>query len=156
MKLTLQDTKVEALPDDSKNWMILDQDFSFVVDTELHRIPKGFCWDGASIPRPVWSIIGDDTEPDFWVPSLIHDWMYLTHCETRANADECIYQALGQCDVSSWRAHVIWGAVRAFGGFVWGITADDKAQISRILGAIAVRPDAADWVVEANYLRGLL
>ena len=156
MVLKLCTLRPAVLPDDHKNWLVLNQDFQFFVDDKEFRIPLGFSWDGASIPRLTWSIIGDPTEPDFWAASLIHDWLYLTHHTARSTADECIFQALRQCDVSLWRARTIWGAVRVFGWCAWGMTADDKAQISRILGSIAIRPDAADWAVESNYLRGLL
>jgi len=36
-------------------------------------IPKGYTWDGATIPKLFWRIIGSDTNPDFLIPSLIHD-----------------------------------------------------------------------------------
>lgn len=47
-------------------------------------IYKGFVWDGASIPRFVWSIIGSPTENDYLIPSMIHDYIlefknYLMH-----------------------------------------------------------------------------
>lgn len=37
------------------------------------RIPKGYCYDGASIPRLFWRIIGSSTDNRFLVPALIHD-----------------------------------------------------------------------------------
>ena len=36
-------------------------------------IPKNYCWDGASIPRIFWRLIGTKTDPAFLIPSLIHD-----------------------------------------------------------------------------------
>lgn len=36
-------------------------------------IPKGYCYDGASIPRFFWRIIGANTDNRFLVPALIHD-----------------------------------------------------------------------------------
>ena len=37
-------------------------------------IPKGFKWDGATIGRLLWWIIGSKTNPKFRTPSLIHDY----------------------------------------------------------------------------------
>ena len=37
------------------------------------KIPKGYCFDGASIPRLFWRIIGAKTDNKFLVPALIHD-----------------------------------------------------------------------------------
>ena len=36
-------------------------------------VPKGYCYDGASIPRLFWRIIGSNTDNRFLVPALIHD-----------------------------------------------------------------------------------
>ena len=36
-------------------------------------VPKGYCYDGASIPRFFWRIIGSNTDNKFLVPALIHD-----------------------------------------------------------------------------------
>ena len=37
------------------------------------EIPKGYCYDGASIPRLFWRIIGSNTDNRFLIPALIHD-----------------------------------------------------------------------------------
>ena len=36
-------------------------------------IPKGYCYDGASIPRFFWRVIGSKTDNRFLVPALVHD-----------------------------------------------------------------------------------
>lgn len=36
-------------------------------------IPKGYCYDGASIPRFFWRIIGSNYDNRFLIPALIHD-----------------------------------------------------------------------------------
>lgn len=36
-------------------------------------IPKDYTWDGASIPRIFWRIIGSKTDPRFMIASMIHD-----------------------------------------------------------------------------------
>ena len=37
------------------------------------HIPKGYCYDGASVPRLFWRIIGPNTDNSFLIPALIHD-----------------------------------------------------------------------------------
>lgn len=49
-----------------------DKKYSFVI-------PKHFCWDGASIPKFFWRLIGPKTDPRFLVPSLIHDVLCINH-----------------------------------------------------------------------------
>jgi len=36
-------------------------------------IPKGYCYDGASIPRLFWRIIGPNSDNRFLIPALVHD-----------------------------------------------------------------------------------
>nr|DAH14849.1 MAG TPA: Protein of unknown function (DUF1353) [Caudoviricetes sp.] len=42
-------------------------------------IQKGYCWDGASIPRIFWRLIGSKTDNKFLIPSLIHDVLCENH-----------------------------------------------------------------------------
>lgn len=42
-------------------------------------IKKGYCWDGATIPRVFWRLIGPKTDPKFLIPSLIHDVLCENH-----------------------------------------------------------------------------
>lgn len=43
------------------------------------EIPKGYCYDGASIPRLFWRIIGSNTDNRFLTPALIHDILCENH-----------------------------------------------------------------------------
>lgn len=52
-------------------------------------IPKGYRWDGASIPRVFWRMIGSKTEPEFLIPSMIHDVL----CENHRYVDNDRYFA---------------------------------------------------------------
>ena len=42
-------------------------------------IPEGYMWDGATIPRLFWRLIGAKTDPRFLVPSMIHDILCENH-----------------------------------------------------------------------------
>ena len=42
-------------------------------------IPKGYCYDGASIPRIFWRLIGSNTDNSFLIPALIHDVLCENH-----------------------------------------------------------------------------
>lgn len=144
----------EVEPDCHSNFMILQKDFCFSFDRELYWIPAGYSWDGASIPRAVWWIVGSATQPDLWAASLVHDFIYLTHILTRAQADEAFFQILKQSDVSLWRRRVMWAAVRSCGGFLaWGTRENDKATIRKLWALINQRGSDAvylfrcrDWV----------
>ena len=51
------------------------------------EIKKDYTWDGASIPRMFWRLIGSKTEPEFLIPSLIHDVL----CENHSYVDNDRY-----------------------------------------------------------------
>ena len=42
-------------------------------------IPKKYCFDGASVPRFFWRVIGSNTDNKFLVPAMIHDFMCENH-----------------------------------------------------------------------------
>lgn len=42
-------------------------------------ISSGYTWDGASIPRFFWRLIGTKTDPRFLIPSMIHDVLCENH-----------------------------------------------------------------------------
>lgn len=42
-------------------------------------IPKSYCYDGASIPRIFWRVIGANTDNSFLIPALIHDVLCENH-----------------------------------------------------------------------------
>jgi len=51
---------------------ILAESYEFII-------PKDYTWDGASIPRVFWRLIGAKTDPRFLIPSLIHDVLCENH-----------------------------------------------------------------------------
>ena len=51
------------------------------IKNELYEftIPKGYCYDGASIPRFFWRVIGAKTDNKFLISALIHDVLCENH-----------------------------------------------------------------------------
>ena len=51
------------------------------INSEVYffSIPKGYCFDGASVPRFFWRVIGSNTDNSFLIASLIHDVMCENH-----------------------------------------------------------------------------
>lgn len=59
----------------------LEAEFAFVDNEEKRwRVPKGALVDGASIPRPLWSLIGGPFEGRYRDASIVHDW----YCDVRS------------------------------------------------------------------------
>jgi len=51
--------------------------------TYQFMIPKGYCYDGASIPRLFWRLIGANTDNKFLIAALVHDVL----CENHSYVD---------------------------------------------------------------------
>ena len=49
------------------------------VKTYYFEILKGYCFDGASVPRFFWRIIGSNTDNKFLMAALIHDVLCENH-----------------------------------------------------------------------------
>ena len=43
------------------------------------RLDRGYTWDGATIPRFLWRIVGSQYNPEFLPASMVHDWL----CENK-------------------------------------------------------------------------
>ena len=68
------------------------------IESETYdfTIPKNYTWDGATIPRIFWRLIGSKTDNRFLIPSLIHDVL----CENHHYIDDdryfstCVFERL--------------------------------------------------------------
>lgn len=123
----------------------LVHDWYFWIGSKVYWIPAGYIFDGASIPRIFWTIIGSPFEPDYWAAALAHDWLYLTHFVDRKTADEVIYQLLKQSGVGTIKAHIIWAAVRSCAAWAWDNNTDDLTELQRIKNEISQRHDHAKF-----------
>lgn len=70
---------IEKLPfENQKDLKVVLIDKTFLYEYDF-TIKKGYCWDGATIPRIFWRLIGAKTDPKFLIPSLIHDVLCENH-----------------------------------------------------------------------------
>jgi len=88
---------------------------SFTVEHEKFVIPPGFDTDLASIPRIAWPLAAP-FRSEFMRPAIVHDWLYRYTCVfSRADADLIFYEMLKNEGVSSFKASIMYWAVRWFG-----------------------------------------
>ena len=78
-------------------------------------------WDGATIPRPFWSIIGHPLSAEFRWASYWHDRLCedARTIEDRTLADAVFLKLLADAGVQKWRRLAMWAAVRCYGIFLW-------------------------------------
>ena len=90
------------------------------------RITWWFCkqsdsWDGASIPRWAWWLMGHPLDANLRWPSFWHDRL----CEAsrtrgeRMVADAVFFMLLEQENIARWRVIALWAAVRFYALFIW-------------------------------------
>lgn len=57
----------------------LDNDVICTVRTTLRvfsfTIPHDYCWNGADIPSLLWVFVGSKDNPEFKIPSMVHDFI---------------------------------------------------------------------------------
>ena len=93
--------------------MTLLADFDFLdPDKKLWRAPKGYeKMDGASIPQPLWSLIGSPYTGNYRRAAIVHDWA-CDNLNDRLAADRMFYHACraGRCTI--WQATILYIGVR--------------------------------------------
>lgn len=62
-------------------------------------IPRGFTYDGATVPAIAWLIIGHKTEPRFKIASCVHDWLCEHHADINTERKLSTHIFITLCDV---------------------------------------------------------
>ena len=90
-------------------------------------VPKDFVYDGASVPRMLWSIIGLRPDGLIRAAATVHDWLYSTsgvtgsRSYTRAESDMIFYDLMVLAEISEGKCKVAYWAVKYFGKPSWGV-----------------------------------
>lgn len=137
----IADSRLLYVPIPESDQVELAEDYVFWVDGLEVWIPAGFRWNGASIPRFLWSVIGGRFEPATLRASLEHDWIYLCHGVARRQADKQFRRRLQEAGMSAWKAASMYQAVRIFGRSHWPTTNEDQERIRAIRLMLSIRPD---------------
>jgi hypothetical protein len=94
---------------------------SVIVEGVLISAP--FKWDGASISRFFWRVVGSPFQPKFMVPSMVHDKIYGDGEDsgfTRKEADELFKKLLMANGVKKALAETMYTGVRIGGRSHYG------------------------------------
>ncbi len=98
-----------SMQDDSTMVTLLDD-----IEISGWTVPKGFCSNGASVPRAFWAycspLDGRYLDVFCW-----HDWAYAEHILPRQKIDQLMRQYLIARGMSRAKSYTIYYAVRAFG-----------------------------------------
>ena len=80
--------------------------------------PK-FDFDGASIPKALWSVIGSPMTGGYQRAACMHDALYASECFDRKTCDDLFLQAMKDDGIGFVRRRAMYLAVRAAGWLVW-------------------------------------
>lgn len=86
----------------------------------IFEIKENYCYDGASIPRIFWRLIGANTSAEFLIPSLIHDVLCENHQyigNNRELSSKVFRALLIAAGVSNFKANIMYQAVNNFQRF---------------------------------------
>ena len=120
-RLALPLIEEHELEDILKKPYLCKVNVTFVIEYEGHKyyisIPKGYTWDGATIPFGFRWMLGGKGNPEFLVASCVHDKM----CECPWLVDYNRYlssiifrELLIACGCSKFKAYIMFGAVDTF------------------------------------------
>ena len=123
----------------------LEEDYIYCwkIDSTKYRItiPAGFTYDGASVPRPVWTISGLTPDGLIRAAALVHDWLYQFKGDlpkgshqffhknsewrnvigkwNRKDADRLFSRIMREAGVARTKRRRAYRAVRLFGWIAW-------------------------------------
>ena len=106
---------VDMIPPDGRRFSLIHE-FNY-IDPAKHvwESPAGLIVDGASIPRPFWSVIGGPFEGLFREASIVHDAGCCAQMQPWSDVHHMFYNAM-RCSGVGWvKAKTMFWAVWAFG-----------------------------------------
>ena len=103
----------------NENVFILSEDKTVESLGYSVTVKKGFDFDGASIPRLLWSIYGSPLNGNYVVASLIHDGLYASQKVSKSISDRIFLDIMKQSNVGYIKRTSMYLAVKMFGGKDW-------------------------------------
>jgi len=106
--------------DDGRHWRLVSP-FTYHIGTayskDFVRVPADFVTDFASVPSFLWSFL--PSWGRYGKASVLHDYIYQTHCRTRKEADDIFLEAMLVSGTNKHKARLMWLGVRLFGFLAW-------------------------------------
>ena len=103
----------------NENLFILSKDKTVESLGYSITVKKGFDFDGASIPKWLWSIYGSPLNGNYVVASLIHDGLYASQLVSKSLSDKIFLDVMKQSNVGYIKRTSMYLAVKMFGGKDW-------------------------------------
>ena len=121
----MNELKVNIVDD---NVFILFEDVAVESLGYSITVKKGFDFDGASIPKWLWSIYGSPLNGNYVVASLIHDGLYASQKVSKSVSDKIFLDVMKQSNVGYIKRTSMYLAVKMFGGKDWKEASEYKDE----------------------------
>ena len=127
----------------NENLFILSKDKTVESLGYSVTVKKGFDFDGASIPKWLWSIYGSPLNGDYVVASLIHDGLYASQKVSKEISDKIFLDIMKQSKVGYIKRTSMYLAVKLFGAKDWKEASKYKDEYTNIIDVtIATKSNA--------------
>lgn len=117
LMFTIPYPKIQEINDNE--YRVIRKYRAVLPNNDMIEVKAGFVYDGASIPRLFWSLIGSPFTGTHTRAAFIHDALYAAESYDRKICDWIFLQILQKHGCSWIKRNTLWLAVRIFGGFVW-------------------------------------
>lgn len=130
-------TRTDLYDEDGSPLYRTTKTIDFVLNTgSVARVPKGFLFDGASIPKWAQWLIGKPMGK-YALSALLHDWLYASRVlgdnkYGRTQADRIFSECLRAQRISGWRRRAMYSAVRAGGSYAYHET-DERVECQSLM-----------------------
>jgi len=108
---------LKPIPQQNKYELV--EDYRAYCEDHTFYLPKGFIFNGASIPVYARAITYPPFHPDVMAAAIVHDYLYQHKPVNRKLADMIFYNRLITNGVNKFKAKMMYRALRMFGGFSW-------------------------------------
>ena len=114
----------------------LTEDYVFRINNKRFKIPKGFKWNGCSIPKYLRFILDNPLSYKYIIASLIHDWFYYTHSFNKNKVDNLFYYHLIKTGNCKYKSYIMEKSVNLFGLNYWNNKEEDIKYMIELMQSI--------------------
>ena len=112
----------------NENLFILSKDKTVESLGYSVTVKKGFDFDGASIPKWLWSIYGSPFTGNYVRAALFHDGLYASQKVSKRISDKIFLDIMKQSNVGYIKRISMYLAVKLFGGKDWKEASEYKDE----------------------------